>query len=154
MVPTHDNAVRLHPSLKDEFGFPVLDIHVNFDPEVQSNIRDSHQRLQSVLTTAGYANRLITPDEELTPGWASHYGGTVRMHASPAHGMLDGWNRVHAVPNVAVVDASSFTTGAEKNPTLTVMALAARAADRLADDLKRGEIHGRRGVQSAVSTVR
>jgi choline dehydrogenase-like flavoprotein len=60
------------------------------------------------------------------------------MHRSPQYGMLDAWNRLHAVPNVLVCDASCFTTGAEKNPTLTAMALAARAADRLADDLKTG----------------
>ena len=50
------------------------------------------------------------------------------MHASSQYGVLDGWNRLHDAGNVAVVDASSFTTGVEKNPTLTVMALAARAA--------------------------
>jgi len=52
--------------------------------------------------------------------------------------MLDAWNRLHAVRNVAVVDASAFTTGPEKNPTLTAMALAARAMDHLAADLKSG----------------
>ena len=64
------------------------------------------------------------------------YGGAARMHASPKFGVTDGFNRLHEMPNVLVVDASSFTTGAEKNPTLTVMALAARSADRLARDLR------------------
>jgi choline dehydrogenase-like flavoprotein len=50
--------------------------------------------------------------------------------------MLDAWNRLHAVPNVVVADASAFPTGPEKNPTLTVMALAARAAHRLAEDVR------------------
>jgi choline dehydrogenase-like flavoprotein len=58
------------------------------------------------------------------------------MHASPKYSVTDGYNRLHDAPNVLVVDASCFTTGAEKNPTLTVMALAARAADRLARDLR------------------
>ena len=62
------------------------------------------------------------------------------MHSDPTFGVLDGWNRVHDVANVAVVDSSSFTTGPEKNPTLTAMALALRAAERLADDLGRGAI--------------
>jgi choline dehydrogenase-like flavoprotein len=154
MIPSQDNYVRLHPERKDQFGFPVLDIHLRFGAEVPPNIRDGHTRLQSILADAGYQSQLTTPVEEFTPGWAAHYGGTVRMHASPEYGMLDGWNRLHEVDNVAVVDASSFTTGAEKNPTLTVMALAARAADRLADDLKRGDLAGRRGTRSALSTVR
>ena len=57
------------------------------------------------------------------------------MHENPEFGVLDGRNRIHDVPNVAVVDSSCFTTGPEKNPTLTSMAIAARAADLLADDL-------------------
>ncbi len=57
------------------------------------------------------------------------------MHSNPQFGMLDSWNRLHSVPNVLVVDASSFTTGPEKNPTLTAMALAIRAASRLAAEL-------------------
>ena len=75
------------------------------------------------------------PFHELRPGSSVHYGGSVRMHDDPEFGVLDGWNRVHDVPNVAVADSSSFTTGPEKNPTLTAMALAHRAASRLADDL-------------------
>jgi choline dehydrogenase-like flavoprotein len=62
------------------------------------------------------------------------------MHRLPRFGMVDGWNRLHAVPNVAVVDSSSFTTGPEKNPVLTAMALAARAGHRLAGELKAGDL--------------
>jgi choline dehydrogenase-like flavoprotein len=62
------------------------------------------------------------------------------MHASPQFGMLDRWNRMHAAPNVVVADSAAFTTGPEKNPVLTAMALAARAGDRLADDLRTGAI--------------
>jgi choline dehydrogenase-like flavoprotein len=80
-------------------------------------------------------------DHVLRPGRSAHYGGAARMHVSPKYGVLDEWNRLHEVNNVAVVDASSFTTGVEKNPTLTVMALAARAVDRLAYDLKSGALH-------------
>jgi choline dehydrogenase-like flavoprotein len=60
------------------------------------------------------------------------------MHASPEFGMLDSWNRLHAVPNVVVCDASCFTTGPEKNPTLTAMAIAARAGGHLAEQLTSG----------------
>jgi choline dehydrogenase-like flavoprotein len=63
-----------------------------------------------------------------------HYAGSVRMHDDPRYGVLDRWNRMHDVPNVVVCDMSCFTTGPEKNPTPTAMALAIRAADRLADD--------------------
>jgi choline dehydrogenase-like flavoprotein len=72
----------------------------------------------------------------LFPGTIAHYGGTARMHAQPEYGVVDAWNRVYDAPNVLVCDAACFTTAAEKNPTLTVMAIATRAAARLAGDLK------------------
>lgn len=57
------------------------------------------------------------------------------MHSTPELGMVDSLNRLHAVPNVVVCDSSCFTTGPEKNPTLTAMAIAARAGHLLAKDL-------------------
>jgi choline dehydrogenase-like flavoprotein len=58
------------------------------------------------------------------------------MHAKPEYGVVDAWNRVYDAPDVLICDAACFTTAAEKNPTLTAMAIAARAATRLAHDLK------------------
>jgi choline dehydrogenase-like flavoprotein len=88
------------------------------------------------MRDAGHRGVIREIVHTLVPGTAKHYGGTARMHASPKLGVTDGLNRLHEIPNVLVVDASCFTTGAEKNPTLTVMALAARSADRLARDLR------------------
>lgn len=135
MVPVQSNQVRLHPRLKDEFGLPKLDLHITFDDGVTQTMASARERLLAILESAGNRATIHTPSPVLVPGTSVHYGGAVRMHASPRYGMLDSWNRLHAVANVAVVDASSFTTGVEKNPTLTAMALAARAADRLAADL-------------------
>ena len=60
------------------------------------------------------------------------------MHRCRDHGVLDAWNRPFDIPNLVVTDSSCFTTNSEKNPTLTLMALSARAAHRLAQDLKHG----------------
>ena len=90
------------------------------------------------MADAGYQCRLDPVEPQLAPGRAVHYGGTARMHRSRAHGVLNEWNRPFDVPNLIVTDASCFTTNSEKNPTLTAMALSARAARRLADDLKTG----------------
>jgi choline dehydrogenase-like flavoprotein len=92
------------------------------------------------LASAGASAEVPGPFHELTPGSSVHYAGSVRMHASPQFGVLDRWNRMYDVSNVAVVDPSCFPTGPEKNPTLTAMALAARAADRLAEDVKGGRL--------------
>jgi choline dehydrogenase-like flavoprotein len=136
MVPTADNQVRLHPTARDEFGLPRLDVHIRYDDEAQRTVAAARERLAAVLDAAGVGGAVRSSQARLVPGMSKHYGGTVRMHASPTFGMLDAWNRLYAVPNVVVADASCFPTGPEKNPTLTVMALAARAAHRLAEDLK------------------
>jgi choline dehydrogenase-like flavoprotein len=88
------------------------------------------------MQDAGHRGAIREIVPTLVPGTAKHYGGAARMHASPKFGVTDGFNRLHEIPNVLVVDASCFTTGAEKNPTLTATALAARSADRLARDLR------------------
>jgi choline dehydrogenase-like flavoprotein len=62
------------------------------------------------------------------------------MHASPEFGMLNSWGRMHVAPNLVVADSSVFTTNPEKNPVLTSMTLAARASDRLASELKSGDL--------------
>ncbi len=135
MVPTHDTYVRLDSSATDDFGLPVLDIHIRHDEGAQRAVAAARDRLVAILDAAGYPC-MVRDVTVKAPGAAAHYGGTVRMHSSPTYGMLNAWNRLHAIDNVAVVDASCFTTGVEKNPTLTAMALAARAGDRLARDLK------------------
>lgn len=136
MVPVESNYALPHETEKDEFGLPKLDLHLHYDDSVKRTIYAGQQRLLEVLDKAGYHGKIETEEFPLVPGNSVHFGGTVRMHASPKYGMLNAWNRMHAVDNVVVADASSFTTGAEKNPTITVMALAVRAAERLAMDLK------------------
>jgi len=136
MIPSDAHFVRPSSTVKDEFGLPGLEICIRFDEAVLSNVVRARGHLMCLLEEAGIRCRLRPVEPQLRPGNAVHYGGTVRMHADPRYGLLNAWNRMHEVPNVAVCDASSFTTGCEKNPTLTAMALAARAADRLAADLK------------------
>jgi choline dehydrogenase-like flavoprotein len=136
MVPTPENYVRSHPCAKDEFGYPLLDLHITFDEAALRTTRRARERLVSILEAAGHRCTVPWTLPEITPGVSVHYGGTVRMHESARYGMVDAWNRLHAAPNVVVSDASCFTTGVEKNPTLTAMALSARAARRLSADLR------------------
>lgn len=138
MVPSAQCVASPSATTKDEFGLPALEVSIHYtEAEVQTVVR-CRQHLMDLLGEAGNPARLgqITPT--LFPGTIAHYGGSIRMHADPRHGVLDAWNRVHGVPNVLACDASCFTTAAEKNPTLTVMAIATRAAAHLADTLRRG----------------
>jgi len=154
MLPEADNYVRLHPEKRDRFGMPVLDIHIRFKDDVAQTVSNAYERLGNILDLAGFGFRLQHPFNPLVPGRAAHYAGAVRMHTSPEYGVLNTWSRLHDANNVAVVDASSFTTAVEKNPTLTVMALAARAADRLAHDLKHDALGAGRRRTHAVSSLR
>jgi len=140
MLPTKNNHVKLHGDARDAYGLPILDICIQYDSEALCNLSEARKRFVALFESAGYRGtiRETLPVPVPVPGRSVHYGGTVRMHNSVKYGMLDAWNRLHEVPNVLVTDASCFTTGVEKNPTLTGMAIAARAADRLAYDLKNG----------------
>lgn len=136
MIPSEEHHAKQAQLKKDEFGLPILDLCIRFDEDVIDNMVQARQHLLCLMEEAGYraTQREVVP--QLFPGTAVHYGGPARMHASRQYGVVDAFNRVYDAPNVLVCDAACFTTGCEKNPTLTAMALAARAADRLTDDLK------------------
>jgi choline dehydrogenase-like flavoprotein len=136
MIPDEKYYVRPASNEKDEFGFPALDVHIRFDEAVLDNVAKARSHLLQLMQDAGHNGKIREIVPTLVPGTAKHYGGAARMHASRKFGVTDSFNRLHDIPNVLVVDASCFTTGAEKNPTVTVMALAARSADRLARDLQ------------------
>jgi choline dehydrogenase-like flavoprotein len=138
MAPAEHNRVSLDSGHGAD-GTPGVVLDIRYPPESATALVAARDRLINLLDAAGLQPRaslwLIDP-----VGTAIHYAGSCRMHASPQSGMLDRWNRMHAVPNVVVADSAAFTTGPEKNPVLTAMALAARAVDHLADDLRTGAV--------------
>jgi choline dehydrogenase-like flavoprotein len=136
MIPSEACVARPSTTQKDEFGLPALDVCIHYSEAEVENVVRARQHLMNLMEDAGCRATLGEIVPTLFPGTIAHYGGTARMHEKPEYGVVDGWNRVHDAPNVLVCDAACFTTAAEKNPTLTVMAIAARAATRLAHDLK------------------
>lgn len=138
MVPSESCFAKPSSTVKDEFGLPALEVCIHYSqPEIDNVVR-CRQHLMNVLDDAGCPATLGEIVPTLFPGTIAHYGGSARMHSDRRYGVVDAWNRVHDAPNVLVCDAACFTTAAEKNPTLTVMAIATRAAARLAHDLKHG----------------
>jgi choline dehydrogenase-like flavoprotein len=131
MIPTAKRGV----TLADDDPSTRPRVSLRYDADASANLASARRRLRDILASGGVEVTVRGPFHEPRPGSSVHYGGSVRMHADPAFGVLDASNRIYEVANVAVVDSSCFTTAAEKNPTLTAMALAARAADVLADDL-------------------
>ncbi|MEJ0099061.1 MAG: GMC family oxidoreductase [Pseudomonadota bacterium] len=137
MIPSAECRAMPSATSKDEFGLPTLDVCIRYSDAEVDNVVRARQHLVEVMADAGLRATLGETQPTLYPGTIAHYGGSARMHAKPEYGVVDAWNRVHDAQNVLVCDAACFTTAAEKNPTLTVMAIAARAATRLAQDLKR-----------------
>jgi choline dehydrogenase-like flavoprotein len=139
MAPSDSNFVALDSAHRSADGTPGLILHIHHPAESTKTLLAGRDQLVRLLDRGGFGPMIqkwvVDP-----VGNSVHYAGTCRMHASPKFGMLDGWNRLHAVQNVVVADSAAFTTGPEKNPALTAMALAARASQRLADDLRAGVI--------------
>jgi choline dehydrogenase-like flavoprotein len=139
MAPSPEDFVALGPEKTTNGARPYLRIALRHPPDAAQALERARDDLLDVLTRAGWEPRTQLWKVE-APGNSAHYGGTCRMHASPRFGVVDRFCRVHGAPNVVVADSSVFTTGPEKNPVLTAMALAARASDKLAADLQSGAL--------------
>ena len=139
MAPTPDDSVTLDSSKPTRAGSSHVLISLRHPPEARKTLETARDELVDILSRAGWEPQVDVWKIE-APGNSVHYGGTCRMHSSPRFGVVDAFSRMHGVRNVAVADSGVFTTGPEKNPVLTAMALAARAGARLAEDLRAGDL--------------
>ena len=139
MLPSADNYVAVDRSYRGRDGSAGLELHIRYAPEVGVVVDEARDHLLSLLAEADFGPKISVWKFEAV-GSSNHYAGTCRMHQSPKYGVVDAFSRIHGVPNVIVADSSVFTTNPEKNPVLTSMSLAARAASKLADDLNSGDL--------------
>ena len=138
-LPYEDNVVTLDNSLKDAWGQPVLKFNADFKENEMKMRKDMMNDAAEMLEAAG-AKDIRTYDNGSFPGMAIHEMGTARMGRDPKTSILNGWNQMHAVKNVFVTDGACMTSAACVNPSLTYMALTARAADYAVKELKKGNI--------------
>jgi choline dehydrogenase-like flavoprotein len=139
MAPAPGNFVAVDSANRSDDGSPGVRLHIAYPPESPAALEATRDQVVHLLDRVKLNPRVSLWNIDPV-GSAIHFAGTCRMHASPKFGMLDSWSRMHAVRNVVVADSAAFTTGSEKNPVLTAMALAARASQRLVEDLRRGDI--------------
>ena len=142
MLPRYENQVSLHPTLKDKWGMPQLHIECDLsenDWKMFENIADT---AADILETIGVKDvvKKIEAKHGWHPGLAIHEMGTARMGKDPKTSVLNGFNQTHDIPNLFVTDGSSMASSASQNPSLTYMALTARAADYAVQQLKAGKI--------------
>lgn len=139
MLPYHENKITLAKDKKDKWGLPVL----NFDVEIKENElkmrEDMKNDAKEMLEAAGVQNVRIN-DGGYEPGWGIHEMGTARMGLDPKTSVLNKWNQVWDCQNVFVTDGSGMVSASCVNPSLTYMALTARAADYAVNELKKGNL--------------
>lgn len=132
-----ENYVEIDPAVRDAWGIPALKINVEWGPNELAMARDMVETQREMFHAAGI-EVMSERDTPLPPGWSIHEAGTARMGDDPKKSVLTKFNRTHDVKNLFVVDAASFVNSTEKNPTLTILTLAMRAADYIAEEFRRG----------------
>jgi choline dehydrogenase-like flavoprotein len=142
LIPSPEAHVELARDARDP-DWSDLRICIRFGDDTHRLLEESQRECVETLRAAGLRCRADFEMPHGAPGSSFHFGGTARMHDRPEYGVVDAENRLHEAPEVLVVDSACFTTGPEKNPTLTAMAIARRAAVRLASSLGESGSTGR-----------
>ncbi|MER0439111.1 GMC family oxidoreductase [Emticicia sp. W12TSBA100-4] len=138
-IPKESNYVALDKNQVDPWGIPQLKISVDYDDNDVKMTKDYFDQLSEMFTKAGFKN-IRTNDSNRTPGLDIHEMGGVRMGKDAKTSLLNKWNALHACKNVFVTDGASMTSTSTQNPSLTYMALTARAADYAVKEMKKGNL--------------
>ncbi|HEV9036690.1 MAG TPA: GMC family oxidoreductase, partial [Puia sp.] len=139
LLPYHENKVSLDKNKKDKWGLPVLSMDAELKENEKKMRKDMASEAADMLTAAGVKN-VRTWDSGHAVGDGIHEMGTARMGRDPRSSVLNAHNQVWDAKNVFVTDGACMTSSACQNPSLTYMALTARAADFAVSELKKGNI--------------
>jgi len=128
-LPQLRNNISLDPDVKDSWGLPAIRVTFDFHPDDVATMKWALTKQVEILEAAGAKKTWVSglSVEEMMP--SVHLMGTCRMGNDPKQSVVDRYNRSHDVPNLVIVDGSSFVTAARQQPTATIQALAYRAAD-------------------------
>ena len=138
-LPDHSNMIYLDKTVKDKWGLPVLAMDVEMKENELKMRKDMMADAEEMLTVSGVKN--VKPyDSGYAPGQGIHEMGTARMGRDPKTSVLNGNNQVWDALNVFVTDGACMTSSSCVNPSLTYMALTARAADFAVKELKKGNL--------------
>lgn len=134
-MPQESNRITLNSDVKDQYGLPVANVH--YDDHPNDIAMREHAFKQGV---AVYKSIGATKTIEVPPYPSTHNLGTNRMSANASDGVVNKWGQTHDISNLFISDGSQFTTGAAENPTLTIVALAIRQADYIAQEINANNI--------------
>lgn len=139
ILPYADNRMMLDPVKKDRFGIPQVRFDTHYHDNEKRMIDDMLVEGEAMLKAAG-ATDIVKWPGGMTMGSGVHEMGTARMGHDPAESVLNGWNQAHEIPNLFVTDGACMTSGSCVNPSITYMALTARAANHAADLVAEGAL--------------
>ncbi len=139
MLPYHENRMFLNFEKRDKHGLPII----TFDAKLRDNemkLREDGVKCAVEMLEAAGCKNVWTYNDVTAPGACIHEMGTARMGNDPKTSVLNKWNQINAVPNVFVTDGSCMTSSGTQNPSITYMALTARAVDYADKQIKKGEL--------------
>ena len=139
ILPYHENKISLDKNKKDKWGLPVLNMDVEIKENEKKMRKDMMEDAKEMLEAAGLKD-VKTNDNGYIFGMGIHEMGTARMGSDPKTSVLNGNNQVWDAKNVFVTDGACMTSASCVNPSLTYMALTARAADFAVNELKKGNL--------------
>jgi len=140
VLPQRYNRVTVDGTPNDKYGIPQAKIEYRIGDNERKMIAEMYDTAESIFRAAKAEILPLQRGWIDTLGSAIHEHGTCRMGDDPKRSALNGFCQMHDVKNLFVVDGSAFTTASEKNPTLTILALAWRATDFMAGEIQRGNI--------------
>ena len=135
-LPYPENRITLSPDKKDQWGRPTIIVDCEFKDNEKTMQKDIASSIGEMMESAGFKN-IILEARMSFPGNANHEMGTARMGRNAKSSVLNSFNQLHEVPNVFITDGSCMTSSSCVNPSLTYMALTARACDHAVKELKR-----------------
>ena len=140
VLPYHENKITLDKTVKDKWGLPVLAMDAELKENEFKMRKDIVHELVAMFEAAGVKNITTWDSKEYALGQGIHEMGTARMGRDPKTSVLNAHNQVWDAPNVFVTDGACMASAACQNPSLTYMALTARAADFAVSELKKGNL--------------
>jgi choline dehydrogenase-like flavoprotein len=138
-VPIEENHMRLHKELKDKYGIPQIILSCDWTENDDKMVADYMEQSKAMFEKAGFTE-IEVKDFKSPPGSDIHEMGGVRMGRDPKTSLLNAYNQLHHCNNVFVTDGACMTSTGTQNPTLTFMALTARAANFAVEELKKGNL--------------
>jgi choline dehydrogenase-like flavoprotein len=137
-LPKITNFVELDKNLKDQFGIPQVRISVDYDDNDRNMTKDFMTQMEEMMTVAGFKNIRATESTGANPGLDIHELGGAIMGKDPKTSVTNKWNQLHQCKNVFITDGACFSSTGTQNPSLTFMAITARAANYAIAEFKKG----------------